>query len=52
MRFNVYNPGLWLLDKSTMTVTRDDEKFETRAENSNVKVNGEPAVVSEVKPVP
>ncbi|MCL2349422.1 MAG: M56 family metallopeptidase [Planctomycetaceae bacterium] len=52
MQFNVYNPGLWLLDKSTLIATQGDKKFETRAENSNVKVNGEPAIVSETKPVP
>lgn len=45
MNFNVYEPGLWLLDNCTYTHTdKDGGEFRARSEVSDVKVNDEPGM--------
>ncbi len=44
MKFTVYEPDLWLLEKSTYTCEVGDEKFGSVLEISDVFVNGERAL--------
>jgi len=48
MYFNVYEPGLWLLDQSIYTVKVEDEgEFRSRSEVNNVQINGKPGKLIE-----
>ena len=48
MYFNVYEPGLWLLDNSVYTVkTPDGDEFRSKAEVSGVQVNDKPGKLIE-----
>jgi len=43
MQFKIWQPGLWLLDKSSYIYDEEGGKYESTVEISDVKINNEPA---------